>query len=88
MFTVGRDDSNDIVIADRTISRQQALITFKEDGFYIEDTYSKFGTSIEIQDDIYIAGYAATDKFIEIQAGRTIMNFSSISFADEDVECL
>lgn len=86
IYTVGRDSSNDIHIADRTISREQAIIRFENDGFYIQDQYSKFGTSIEIQDKTYICGPAATSKYVEVQAGRTMMTFSTIAVTS--TECL
>lgn len=47
VFTVGRDEKNDIVILDKTISREHSIITYKPDqGFFLSDQYSKFGTCV------------------------------------------
>jgi len=51
VFSVGRHESMDVRISDRTISRLHAIIEYQGDGFYLNDSHSHFGTSILIQDD-------------------------------------
>jgi len=44
--TIGRSSSNDITIADQHVSRQHAVITFRDGGFVISDLGSANGTFI------------------------------------------
>ena len=89
VFTIGRDEKNDIVISDRTISREQAILTLKADGFYLKDQYSKFGTSIQIREKTYVSDPESPSESaspICVQVGRTVMSFSTLVV--NNVECL
>ena len=43
-FKLGRGHESEVRINDISVSRCHAIIKYKEDGFYIEDNNSKFGT--------------------------------------------
>ncbi|MCK4796189.1 MAG: FHA domain-containing protein [Spirochaetes bacterium] len=45
-FGIGRDKSNQLIIADTKVSRYHAFITFEDDEAYIKDTDSANGTYI------------------------------------------
>lgn len=46
-FVLGRDKACDVVLADETVSRKHAELTFLEDGqMFLTDRRSKFGTEI------------------------------------------
>lgn len=73
-FTIGRDNKNDIVIAEGSISRDQAILAFKAgDGFYLSDEKSKFGTSVEIKGKKYISDPKSAKSSICVQVGRNVM---------------
>lgn len=64
--------SNEVVIADTTISRTHALLKIEPDGIYLTDVKSKFGTSILIRMPIQVK----PNKTLRLQAGRTVMAFA------------
>lgn len=73
-FTIGRDNKNDIVIAEQSISREQAKLAFREgDGFYLSDQHSKFGTSVQIQGKKYISDPQSAKSSVCVQVGKTVM---------------
>lgn len=43
-FKLGRGHESEVRISDISVSRCHALIKYRDDGFYIEDNNSKFGT--------------------------------------------
>ena len=45
-FSIGRDKTNQIVVADPKASRFHAVITFENDNVYIKDTESSNGTFV------------------------------------------
>ena len=49
-FKLGRSKDSQVRINDISISRIHALVKYKEDGFYIEDNDSKFGTIMLLKD--------------------------------------
>ena len=70
-FKLGRGHESDVRISDISVSRFHAILRCTEDGFYIGDNNSKFGTlalieSLEITPDINRT----------VQVGRTIANLS------------
>ena len=69
-FKLGRGNNSHIKIEDISVSRVHTLIKCRNDGFYIEDNNSKFGTSILVRDKLCIQ---ARHK-IAVQVGRTIMH--------------
>lgn len=46
---LGRGHDSDLRINDISVSRQHAVIRFKNDGFYLQDSMSKFGTLVLIR---------------------------------------
>lgn len=48
-FGIGRSDNNIVVVTDSSVSRNHALITKKEDGYYIRDVGSSNGTTVNNQ---------------------------------------
>ncbi len=53
-FKMGRANDQDVRINDISVSRQHATIHFADDKFKIKDNLSKFGTLIQIQNQIEI----------------------------------
>ena len=51
-FKLGRGNNSHIKIEDISVSRVHTLIKCRNDGFYIEDNNSKFGTSILVRDKL------------------------------------
>ena len=49
-FKLGRGHESEVRINDISVSRCHAILKYKEDGFYIEDNNSKFGTIALIRD--------------------------------------
>lgn len=49
-FKLGRGHESEVRINDISVSRCHAIIKYKEDGFYIEDNISKFGTIVLLKD--------------------------------------
>ena len=70
-FRLGRGHESDMRISDISVSRLHAILKFKEEGFYIEDNKSKFGTlslvqKVELNPSLERA----------VQVGRTAVYFS------------
>lgn len=79
-FTIGRDDDADIVIADRTVSRQHCRLTRTAGGFLIEDLGSRQGTQCN--------GVAITASMLvrpgdRIKVGRIMLLLESNSAPDD-----
>jgi pSer/pThr/pTyr-binding forkhead associated (FHA) protein len=51
-FKLGRGHESQVRINDISVSRCHAIIKCKQDGFYIEDNTSKFGTIILLKDKL------------------------------------
>jgi hypothetical protein len=49
VLLIGRDESNDLVIPERQVSRQHASVTHEEDGYVLRDLGSKNGTFVNGQ---------------------------------------
>ena len=49
-FKLGRGHESEVRINDISVSRCHAILRYKEDGFYIEDNNSKFGTIALLRD--------------------------------------
>lgn len=54
-FKLGRGHESEVRISDISVSRCHALIKYKEDGFYIEDNNSKFGTIVLLRDKLKLS---------------------------------
>lgn len=54
-------------IEDISISRTHAMVRYKQDGFYLEDNDSKFGTIILLKNKLRLSN----DQKTLIQVGRT-----------------
>ena len=48
-YTIGRSETNDIIISDEGVSRQHALVKFEDEKFYIEDRKSSTGVFVNDQ---------------------------------------
>lgn len=52
--SVGRHESNDLILDDMSISRRHALLMIDRGGeVYISDCNSKFGTFVELNRNVY-----------------------------------
>jgi pSer/pThr/pTyr-binding forkhead associated (FHA) protein len=47
---MGRGHDSEVRVNDISVSRVHAFIRYKEDGFYIEDNDSKFGTIVLLKE--------------------------------------
>lgn len=73
-FGIGRDKTNQLIIADPKVSRYHALVTFENDDAYIKDTDSANGTYIN--DMRIITGQKVKLKNGDkIKVGRTVITF-------------
>jgi len=59
-------------INDISVSRCHAIIKCKNDGFYIEDNTSKFGTIILLKDKLRLKAHHT----MAVQVGRTVISFT------------
>ena len=72
--TVGRDDSNDIVLQDDQASGQHARIAVKDGAFWISDLGSRNGTFVNgVRVD---ARHKLVSKDL-IKIGRTVLRFTT-----------
>jgi len=72
---IGRGSDSDVRISDISVSRVHSYIESKEDGFYIKDNTSKFGTLLRIKDKVTMDGSIINSSH-PIQYGRTIISMS------------
>jgi len=70
-FKLGRGHDSDLRINDISVSRCHAVIRFKNDGFYLADNVSKFGTLILIRRQLELSPKCTK----AVQVGRTVINF-------------
>jgi hypothetical protein len=66
---LGRHHDTDIRITDITVSRYHANLSLINGSIYIEDLNSKFGTLIQVQNDIQILPF----KQISFQVGKVYL---------------
>ncbi len=53
-FKLGRGHESEVRINDISVSRVHAILKCREDGFYLEDNKSKFGTLVLTRDKVPI----------------------------------
>ena len=70
-------------INDISVSRCHAIIKCKEDGFYIEDNTSKFGTIVLLKDKMRLKALHT----MAVQVGRTVISFT-IKYVQSEKEKL
>jgi pSer/pThr/pTyr-binding forkhead associated (FHA) protein len=51
-FKLGRGHESEVRINDISVSRCHTIIKYKDDGFYIEDNISKFGTIVLLKERV------------------------------------
>jgi pSer/pThr/pTyr-binding forkhead associated (FHA) protein len=51
-FKLGRGHESEVRINDISVSRLHALVKYRDDGFYIEDNNSKFGSIVLLRDKL------------------------------------
>ena len=71
-FKLGRGHESEVRINDISVSRCHAIIKYQEDGFYIEDNISKFGTIILMKEKVPLL----QDHTLAVQVGRTVVSFT------------
>ena len=69
-FTIGRGNSCDVVLKDISISRLHAILKYDGNSFKLYDNESKFGTLVQLDEDIPICANKAA-----VQIGRTVFTF-------------
>lgn len=69
VFQLGRGHDSDLRINDISVSRRHASLEYRDDGFYIVDFQSKFGTLVLLSDNLVIPETAHQT----VQIGRTIV---------------
>lgn len=72
-FKMGRGHESEVRINDISVSRVHALIKYKQDGFYLEDNQSKFGTLVKVNDKIVLK----PEELLAIQVGRSVVSFTT-----------
>lgn len=71
-FKIGRHHDNEIRLNDMSVSRRQAVLSLGSDGVYLEDTGSKFGTLVLMQQPHTLQ----PKEVFRIQCERTLMELS------------
>lgn len=71
-YTIGRDPSCDIVIADPYISRKHAKIFYRDDKWYVEDLGSRNGTFVN-GEEIRGRGPVELREGMEIVVGFSVI---------------
>lgn len=71
-FKLGRGHESQVRINDISVSRCHAIIKCKNDGFYIEDNTSKFGTIILLKKKLRLKA----QHTMAVQVGRTVISFT------------
>lgn len=71
-FKLGRGHESQVRINDISVSRCHAIIKCKQDGFYIEDNTSKFGTIIMLKNKLRLKAHHT----MAVQVGRTVISFT------------
>lgn len=74
ILVVGRSLDADIILNDPSVSRKHFEIHFREDGWLLKDLGSVNGTKVDGQ---RVDGEAPLQEGVQIEAGQTIMLFSS-----------
>jgi len=69
VFQLGRGHDSDLRINDISVSRKHASLEYRDDGFYIVDYQSKFGSLVLLSDSITVP----EDTHLTVQVGRTII---------------
>lgn len=72
-FHLGRGHDSDLRINDISVSRRHASLEYREDGFYIVDFQSKFGTLVLHSDNVVVPESTHTT----MQIGRTVVTIKS-----------
>ncbi len=73
-FMIGRGHESEVRINDISVSRCHALVKFKkDDGFYIEDNQSKFGTIVMLKEGLPLQ----VNHTVAVQVGRTVVSFTA-----------
>ena len=75
--SLGRSDANDITIADRSVSLYHARIFWTDDGYVIDDLYSRNGVFINGR-HLGTGEAAWIEDGAEIQLGPTIFQFHEV----------
>lgn len=73
IIKIGRNNKCDMVVKDISISRVHSEITLENNGFFLRDNFSKFGTLVLLKRDIEI-----TEKKLMLQIGRTLVKIEPI----------
>ena len=73
-LTKGRGANSEMRLNDISVSRSHAILHFRNNSFYIEDQFSKFGTLLKIDKNTIIP---KKRKFY-IQSGKSIFEFKSV----------
>lgn len=71
-FKLGRGHESEVRINDISVSRCHAIIKYRDDGFYVEDNISKFGTIVLLKEKMYLP----QDHTLAVQVGRTVVSFT------------
>jgi len=80
-ITIGRGAECDVREADISVSRLHATIRVDEDGFWINDNSSKYGTLVLMRDNIKIEGNG-----VGLQIGRNVMMFGIKNSSENIIE--
>jgi hypothetical protein len=68
---LGRSNDSDIRLSDISVSRNHAILTLSKGNFYLQDSSSKFGTSVQLQNEIFVI----PGKPLAIQCSKLFLMF-------------
>ena len=69
---MGRGHESEIRVNDISVSRTHAIMKYRDGAFYIEDNQSKFGTLIQVKEEIELGLNTAK----AVQIGRSVVSFN------------
>jgi pSer/pThr/pTyr-binding forkhead associated (FHA) protein len=69
---IGRGHESELRVSDISVSRMHASISFNRGAFYLMDSSSKFGTSVQVKRPLYLE----PDYPLAVQTGRTLIHLT------------
>ena len=71
-FNLGRGHESEVRVNDISVSRLHATLKYQEDGFYISDNKSKFGSLVLVRGRYHLQ----QDQTQAMQVGRSVVSFT------------
>ena len=71
---IGRANDADVRMTDISISRNHAFFKYSSDGIYLEDNGSKFGTLVQLQNNVMFL----PNKIFALQSGKIYITIKMV----------